>query len=72
MVYNQCANKVLQYAIKSQEKHDIEVPLSLRDETPLPKPPRPKDVDCIIAGFPWYVTTDHSSTAAARLIRTII
>ncbi|KAF8262785.1 S-adenosyl-L-methionine-dependent methyltransferase [Lactarius quietus] len=54
IVYNQCANEVLRYAIK---KHrgllaDDEVPKDIYDDSRLPSPPRPGDIDVIVAGFP--------------------
>ncbi|KDQ62886.1 hypothetical protein JAAARDRAFT_53111 [Jaapia argillacea MUCL 33604] len=53
VVYNQCSNKVLQYAIKTHSQHqNIKVPLSLETKQPLPPPPKPDDIDCIVAGFP--------------------
>ncbi|CAL1693859.1 unnamed protein product [Somion occarium] len=52
VVYNQCANKVLQYAYKSFKKQEVEPPRTKGDEKPLPAPPKPGDIDCIIAGFP--------------------
>jgi DNA (cytosine-5)-methyltransferase 1 len=55
VVYNECANKVLKYAIKAYEGHPVEKLSSLLDGKPLPPPPKPSDIDCIIAGFPWCV-----------------
>ena len=55
IVYNECANKVLKYAVKTYEGHSVEKLTSLFDGKPLPPPPKPGDIDCIVAGFPWCV-----------------
>jgi len=34
-----------------------EVPKDIYDNSRLPRPPQPGDIDVIIAGFPWYVST---------------
>ncbi|KIM90499.1 hypothetical protein PILCRDRAFT_766532 [Piloderma croceum F 1598] len=52
VVYNECTNKVLKYAIKAHKGHSVEKLLNLFDGTPLPPLPKPKDIDCIITGFP--------------------
>ncbi|KAI0275412.1 S-adenosyl-L-methionine-dependent methyltransferase, partial [Gloeopeniophorella convolvens] len=54
LVYNQCANEMLRYAIKQHEGvlSEDEVPRDLYDDSPLPPPPKPGDIDVIIAGFP--------------------
>ena len=54
-VYNQCSNKMLEYAVKKQT--DFGWMNNLEDITTtenLPPPPTSQDVDCIISGFPWY------------------
>lgn len=54
MVFNQCANEMLQYIIKSQQGHSVEVPKQKFDnKTPVQVPPKPGEVDVIVAGFPW-------------------
>ena len=54
VVYNQCANEMLRYTIKSQQSHQVEVPKQkFDDKTPVPSPPEPGEVDVITAGFPW-------------------
>jgi DNA (cytosine-5)-methyltransferase 1 len=59
IVYNQCVNELLRYAVKSY--HGIlgedEVPKDLYDNSRLPRPPQPGDIDVITAGFPWCVPT---------------
>ncbi|KAI8998552.1 S-adenosyl-L-methionine-dependent methyltransferase [Trametes punicea] len=54
VVYNQCSNVVYQYAVKSHagKLSSGESIRNLADGTPLPGPPSPKDIDCLIAGFP--------------------
>ncbi|TFY55316.1 hypothetical protein EVG20_g9367 [Dentipellis fragilis] len=55
VVYNQCANTVLQYTIKSQNGHlsRAETPTQLYDDvTKLGPPPSLDAVDIMIAGFP--------------------
>ncbi|KAI0296343.1 S-adenosyl-L-methionine-dependent methyltransferase [Multifurca ochricompacta] len=53
-VYNQCANEMLRYAVKSHrgllQKDDA--PKDIYDHSRLPPPPKPGDIDLIIAGFP--------------------
>jgi DNA (cytosine-5)-methyltransferase 1 len=57
-VYNQCVNELLRYAIKLCRGvlEDDEVPKNIHDNSRLPPPPQPGDIDVIIAGFPWYVS----------------
>jgi DNA (cytosine-5)-methyltransferase 1 len=57
-VYNQCANEVLRYAVKSHRGllADDDVPKDIYDKSRLPSPPRPGDIDAIVAGFPWCVS----------------
>lgn len=52
-VYNQCSNIILRYAIKTLEGHEMETSKNLYDKSPVSDPPRPGNVDCIVAGFPW-------------------
>ncbi|KAH9935023.1 uncharacterized protein B0H18DRAFT_1082741 [Fomitopsis serialis] len=53
VVYNQCANVVLEYAIKSFEGHRPPVPREVgRSHERLPDPPKPEDIDVVVAGFP--------------------
>ena len=51
-------NDVLRYAVKSYSGllEDDEVPKDIYDNTRLPPPPQPGDIDVITAGFPWYVS----------------
>ncbi|TBU32705.1 S-adenosyl-L-methionine-dependent methyltransferase [Dichomitus squalens] len=52
-VYNQCSNIVLRYAVKSRAKQwEGPPPLDIQGKAPLPDPPKPGEIDCIIAGFP--------------------
>ncbi|KAI0756373.1 S-adenosyl-L-methionine-dependent methyltransferase [Daedaleopsis nitida] len=52
-VYNQCANVVLKYAIKTHAKqHEGDPPKDILGKEALPRPPLPGQIDCIIAGFP--------------------
>ena len=56
VVYNQCANEMLRYTIKSQQGHLIDVPKQkFDDKTVVPQPPKPGEIDVITAGFPWSV-----------------
>ena len=55
VVYNQCANLVLKYAVKTHAGLQDEPVNDLKGEKVLPPPPKPEEIDCIIAGFPWYV-----------------
>ncbi|PCH37981.1 S-adenosyl-L-methionine-dependent methyltransferase [Wolfiporia cocos MD-104 SS10] len=53
IVYNQCANIVLQYAIKRHAGHDISTPTEIdNSNNKLPEPPKPEDIDVLVAGFP--------------------
>ncbi|KAI9070389.1 S-adenosyl-L-methionine-dependent methyltransferase [Trametes sanguinea] len=54
VVYNQCSNIVFQYAVKSHagKLGPGDMASHLADGNPLPKPPTPQDIDCLIAGFP--------------------
>ncbi|KAH8099860.1 S-adenosyl-L-methionine-dependent methyltransferase [Cristinia sonorae] len=52
VVYNQCSNIMLRYAIKKHKGHDVEVPMNLADKSLVADPPQPGSVDCIVAGFP--------------------
>lgn len=57
MVFNQCANVVLRYAIKSYSGHDPDIPSQLFDDKlKVPPPPKPGDIKILVAGFPWYVS----------------
>ena len=58
IVYNQCTNEVLRYAVKSHRGLlvDDNIPKDIYDNSPLPPPPRPDDIDVIVAGFPWCVS----------------
>ena len=51
-MYNQCSNLVFRHAVKVHANLH-EPPLRDLKDSALPPPPRPEDVDCIIAGFPW-------------------
>ena len=56
-MYNQCSNVVLRYAIKTHAKQwDGPPPDDVEGKSPLPLPPSPEQIDCVVAGFPWY---DH-------------
>jgi DNA (cytosine-5)-methyltransferase 1 len=59
IVYNQCANELLRYAVKSYRGilGEDEVPKDIYDNSRLPQPPQPGDIDVITAGFPWCVST---------------
>ncbi|KAI0312834.1 S-adenosyl-L-methionine-dependent methyltransferase [Amylostereum chailletii] len=50
-VYNQCANVVLRYAVRTLENR-LDEETSGHDDEVLPPPPKPGDIDCIVAGFP--------------------
>ncbi|CAA7265858.1 unnamed protein product [Cyclocybe aegerita] len=52
VVYNQCANIMLRYAIKSYEGHDVETPKQLFNGEDLPEPPEQGYIKVIVAGFP--------------------
>ncbi|KAL0569980.1 hypothetical protein V5O48_011973 [Marasmius crinis-equi] len=54
-VYNQCVNTILRYAIKEHSGHSPKPPEQLFDKTTaVPPPPKPGDVDVVVAGFPWF------------------
>jgi DNA (cytosine-5)-methyltransferase 1 len=59
IVYNQCVNELLRYA--TELCHGVveedEVPKDIYDKSKLPPPPQPGDIDVIIAGFPWCLST---------------
>ncbi|KAL4250277.1 DNA (cytosine-5)-methyltransferase [Abortiporus biennis] len=52
VVYNQCSNKVLKYAIKTFAGHKVKTPQAIGSPDLLPPPVKPSDVDCLIAGLP--------------------
>ena len=56
-MYNQCANIVLKYAIKKHAGHREAPPLDVTEKEELPPPPAPGQIDCIVAGFPWCVSS---------------
>ncbi|KAH7906523.1 hypothetical protein BJ138DRAFT_1162415, partial [Hygrophoropsis aurantiaca] len=45
---------MLRHAIKTHAGHDVEDLRSITGER-LPAPPKPEDIDYILAGFPWCV-----------------
>ncbi|KAF6754216.1 S-adenosyl-L-methionine-dependent methyltransferase [Ephemerocybe angulata] len=52
-VYNQCANTMLHYTIKTWEGHNVRTPYQLFDENVrVPPPPKKGDIQVITAGFP--------------------
>ncbi|KAH9932061.1 S-adenosyl-L-methionine-dependent methyltransferase [Epithele typhae] len=51
-VYNQCSNLVLQHSIKTYQGQPSGRLKDIKEEKPLPPPPTPSQIDCIIAGFP--------------------
>ncbi|TFK56344.1 S-adenosyl-L-methionine-dependent methyltransferase [Heliocybe sulcata] len=51
-VYNQCSNKVLQWAVKRHAGIHVDRLHSIGDSQPLPNPPMPGEIDMIVAGFP--------------------
>jgi hypothetical protein len=59
---------VLRYAIKSHRGLlvDDDVPKDIYDNSRLPPPPRPGDIDVIVAGFPWYVSRVMLPASTAR------
>ncbi len=59
IMYNQCVNELLRYAIKSYHGilEEDGVPKDIYDNARLPPPPQPDDIDVITAGFPWCVHT---------------
>ncbi|KAF8644239.1 hypothetical protein AX16_008594 [Volvariella volvacea WC 439] len=52
IVYNQCTNVMLRYAIKHYEGHEVQAPKSIDNTGTIPPPPRPGEIDLIVAGFP--------------------
>ncbi|KAH9984055.1 S-adenosyl-L-methionine-dependent methyltransferase, partial [Russula compacta] len=54
IVYNQCVNELLRYAVKSYRGilEEDEVPKDIYDNSLLPRPPQPGDIDVITGGFP--------------------
>ena len=48
-------NTVLKYAIRYHAGQTDTPPCNIINTEPLPLPPVPGHVDCIVAGFPWYV-----------------
>ena len=54
IVYNQDINVVLRWIIKVSLGHHVDAPIGI-DEQPLPPPFNPKEIDIVIAGFPWQV-----------------
>ncbi|RXW18572.1 hypothetical protein EST38_g7283 [Candolleomyces aberdarensis] len=58
-VYNQCANTMLQYTVKSWEGHPVRRPYQLYNEDiDVPLPPKKGEIKVITAGFPCQ---SHSS-----------
>jgi len=55
IVYNQCANEMLHYAVKSHNGflEEEDMPICIRTKAEVPPPPKPKAIDIIVAGFPW-------------------
>ncbi|TFK68239.1 S-adenosyl-L-methionine-dependent methyltransferase [Pluteus cervinus] len=52
-IINQCANLVLQYAIKQHEGHSAgDLYQLFNDKEKIPAPPKPGEIDVITAGFP--------------------
>ncbi|SJL06388.1 uncharacterized protein ARMOST_09724 [Armillaria ostoyae] len=52
-VYNQCANTMLRYMVKHHHRPgQMDPPLQIYDETPVPLPPSPGQIKVIVAGFP--------------------
>ncbi|PFH48401.1 hypothetical protein AMATHDRAFT_5836 [Amanita thiersii Skay4041] len=53
IVYNQCANIMLRYMVKTFSGHQTDVPKQLYDgKTAVPEPPKPENIDVVVAGFP--------------------
>lgn len=46
---------MLEYAIKAYDGNNTELRSIVDGQSTLPAPPTPGKIDCIIAGFPWYV-----------------
>ncbi|KAK0233815.1 S-adenosyl-L-methionine-dependent methyltransferase [Armillaria fumosa] len=52
-VYNQCANIMLKYMVKHHHRPgQMDPPLQIYNETPVPLPPSPGQIKVIVAGFP--------------------
>lgn len=66
IVYNQCSNEMLRYAVDVCNEVDDDVPMSLEGDE-LDHPPQPGDIDVIIAGFPWCVSSNYSDVSHSRL-----
>lgn len=56
VVYNQCSNLVLAAAIRSHANHEVKplekIESDITEDPYIPAPPKPEEIDCIIAGFP--------------------
>ncbi|KAG7452102.1 S-adenosyl-L-methionine-dependent methyltransferase [Guyanagaster necrorhizus] len=53
IVYNQCANTMLKYMVKHHHRPgQMDPPLQIYDETPVPLPPSPGQIKVVVAGFP--------------------
>lgn len=50
---------MLRYAVKHHlgNLEPSQTPISIFDGSKLAEPPKPGDIDCIVAGFPWYATS---------------
>ncbi len=63
VIYNQCANIMLRYAIKLHEGHTPNTPKQLFDsKVEVPPPPKPGDIKAVVAGLPWQVVSLHFPT----------
>jgi DNA (cytosine-5)-methyltransferase 1 len=51
IIYNQCANCLLEHAVKSAKGQPQKL-LSIEEKI-LPPILKPGDIDCIVTGFPW-------------------
>lgn len=51
-MYNQCANLVLENAVKKADDLNHRIS-SIDDKQDLSPMIKPGDIDCMIAGFPW-------------------
>ncbi|KAG2149402.1 S-adenosyl-L-methionine-dependent methyltransferase [Suillus cothurnatus] len=56
VVYNQCSNLVLAAAIRSHTNLEVKrlekIESDITEDPYIPDPPKPEEIDCIIAGFP--------------------
>lgn len=56
VVYNQCSNLVLAAAIRSHANLEVQrlekIQSDITEDPYIPAPPKPEEIDCIIAGFP--------------------